>query len=333
MMRSLLWPLNPLYAAAVAAKNIAYDRAWRQTQHLQWPVISIGNISVGGSGKTPLVIRLAELLKQNGLHVDVLSRGYGRSSYAMERVDPAGSPDRFGDEPLLIAQSANVPVYVGASRYAAGLLAEKEYTGAGIHLLDDGFQHRQLARSLDIVIIHRTDFAETLLPSGNLREPFSSLKRASILALRSEDADLEAQLQRQGITAPLWWIDRTVQVPNMAGRAVVFCGIARPQEFFAALKSNGVESAAMHAFRDHHRYTEADMRQLIEMARLGRADSFLTTEKDLARLNPAQRALLTAVAPLRTVKLDVRLRDEAAIVERLSEQLSSRLSIRSQHSM
>lgn len=317
-MRRLLFPLTPLYAAAVAAKNTAYDRGWLGAQRLQRPVISVGNISVGGSGKTPLVIYLAELLAQSGLKADVLSRGYGRNTDATERVDPGGNAERFGDEPLLIAQSAQVPVYVGASRYAAGLLAEKEHHGpAKIHLLDDGFQHRQLVRDVDIVVVHRSDFAETLLPAGRLREPLSALKRASILVLREEDAGLGSQLKRRGIDMPIWWIKRSIRIPQNTGRTLAFCGIARPDEFFHSLRANGIEPIATHAFRDHHRYSSADIQQLIQAAKMQTIDSFLTTEKDFVRLSQDQRDILSSAAPLRTVKLTVRLRDEAAVLDQL----------------
>ena len=113
----------------VRARNARFDRT--PAQRLRWPVVSIGNLSVGGAGKTPLVICLARLLQREGFGPDVLSRGYGRSQQTVERVDPAGSAERFGDEPLLIARSTGVPVYVGASRYEAGLLAESEIGGAG----------------------------------------------------------------------------------------------------------------------------------------------------------------------------------------------------------
>src|SRR5215475_10328034 len=114
MMRRMLLPISPLYAVAVTAKNAAYDHGWLRPQQLRWPVISVGNISVGGSGKTPFVICMANLLRKQAVYVDVLSRGYGRSSDAVERVDPAGDAERFGDEPLLIAQATDVGVYVGA---------------------------------------------------------------------------------------------------------------------------------------------------------------------------------------------------------------------------
>ena len=117
----------------------------------------------------------------------------------MERVDPEGEAARFGDEPLLIARAAGVPVYVGASRYEAGLLAERDANERGIHLLDDGFQHRRLARDLDIVVLHASDFEETLLPAGRLREPLASLRRASVVVLRAEDRALEAELRKRGI--------------------------------------------------------------------------------------------------------------------------------------
>ena len=313
-MGRVLLPLTPLYSAAVAAKNAAYDRGLARPRRLVWPVISVGNISVGGSGKTPFVIALANLLQRQGLQVDVLSRGYGRNSDAVERVDSAGDPERFGDEPLLISQSVGIPVYVGASRYAAGLLAESTQTGPRIHLLDDGLQHRQLARAVDIVLLHRTDFDEALLPAGRLREPMRSLKRASILVLREGDGDLEQELRLLGIDQPIWWIRRTIVVPGELRIVVAFCGIARPDEF---LRQPNVEFVATRAFRDHHRYSDDDMRGLVREAQTNLANAFLTTEKDFVRLSQKQKEMLTSIAPLRVAKLEVRLCDEAAAVSQL----------------
>jgi tetraacyldisaccharide 4'-kinase len=317
MTRRLFLPLTPLYMAAVAAKNAAFDHGWAKARHLRRPVISVGNISVGGSGKTPFVIYLAKLLSQRGVLVDVLSRGYGRSSDAVERVDPSGDADHFGDEPLLITQAAHVPVYVGASRYAAGLLAERDDAATAVHLLDDGFQHRKLARNVDIVLIHRSDFAETLLPAGRLRESLSALKRASLLVLREEDADLEAQLKQRGIEKPIWWMRRSITVPENTGRALAFCGIAHPDEFFRSLQASGVEIAATHAFRDHHTYSSADMQALLRAARSHAANTFLTTEKDFVRLSPGLRDALTALAPVKMVKLEAHLQDETAALHQL----------------
>ncbi len=317
MMRRALLPLNPLYAAAVAAKNAAYDRGVFRGQRLRWPVISVGNVSVGGSGKTPFVISLARLLKQHGVRVDVLSRGYGRSSNEIERVDPAGSAARFGDEPLLIAQSADVPVYVGASRYAAGLLAESGQPGSGIHLMDDGFQHRKLKRAVDIVVLHRSDFQETLLPAGRLREPVRSLERASAVVLREEDGDLEQELRQRGIVKPVWWINRSIIVPGNPGKVAAFCGIARGEEFFEMLERHRVETVAMRAFRDHHRYSDADVQELIREAQAHSANTFLTTEKDFVRLSTRHRDMLASAAALEVARLETRFRDEAAAVRDL----------------
>jgi tetraacyldisaccharide 4'-kinase len=325
MTRALL-PLTPLYAAAVAAKNLAYTRGWAHPQRLQSPVISIGNLSTGGSGKTPLTIRLAELLRDHGIAVDVLSRGYGRTSQQVQRVDPAGSADQYGDEPILIARSTSVPVYVSASRYAAGQLAERELSspenpGPRLHLLDDGFQHRRLARNLDIVVLHRNDFSAHLLPSGNLREPFTSLSRAQILALREEDRDLEPQLRARGFHQPILWMTRTLAVPNggqdTITSAVAFSAIAHPVEFLAALRKAGLRIAASRSWRDHHRFTAADIADLLVIQRQYPTAAFVTTEKDWVRLAPDHRGSLESAAPLHAAQLTVRLADEPAVIQQI----------------
>ncbi len=320
MMRPFAF-LVPAYAAAIAAKNAAYERGWAEAKRLGWPVVSVGNLSVGGSGKTPVVIRLAQLLQADGIAVDVLSRGYGRSGEGVERVDASGDAGRFGDEPVLIARKAAVPVYVGASRYETGLLAERSAAGAGIHLLDDGFQHRKLARDLDIVVLHASDFVEGLLPAGRLREPLSALKRAQVVVLREEDRGLEAELRRRGITAQVWVQARKLAVSADMGRAVAFCGIARPEEFFAGLKAQGVEVAATRSIGDHQRYSAAEIARLVEMLKKHGADCFVTTEKDAARLTAEQREKLEETAPLRVAGLEVVLANEAAVVQRLRQLL------------
>jgi len=315
-VRRGLSPLVPLYSMAVGAKNLAYSKGWARQQHLQWPVVSIGNLSMGGSGKTPLIIRLAQLLRERGTTVDVLSRGYGRRSKAVLQVAVGGSADEFGDEPLLIAQAAGVPVFVGASRHAAGLLAESKAAGPALHLLDDGFQHRRLARDVDIVVLHRSDFGERLLPAGRLREGFSSLSRAQIIVMREEDRELEPELRRRRFSQPIWWMERALEVPDVK-QVVAFCAIARQDEFLSGLRSSGVAVAAMRAWRDHHRYTRADIAALIELRRQHQAEAFLTTEKDRVRLVPEHRRMLEGAAPLHAARLVVRLRDEPAAIDQL----------------
>lgn len=316
MIRPLAF-LTPLYAAAVGAKNAAYDKGWKHPRRLKWPVVSIGNLSVGGSGKTPLVIRLAELLSAENINVDVLSRGYGRGDVdRVERVNPDGDAARFGDEPLLIARTAQVPVYLGSDRYEAGLLAERDSRRPAIHLLDDGFQHRKLARSLDIVVLHASDFEEKLLPAGRLREPVDSLKRASIIVLRAEDRHLEIELRKRGIRAPIWIQYRRLVVEPVT-RTVAFCGIARPEEFFAALRAHNVDLIATRVLRDHQQYSDSEIGRLIAMARSYGAHSFVTTEKDAVRLSDKQRGQLEKIAPLHIARLEVSLEDEGAVVRRL----------------
>jgi tetraacyldisaccharide 4'-kinase len=311
-----LTPLVSLYGAAVGTKNLVYAKGLRRQHRLQAPVVSVGNLSVGGSGKTPLTIRLAQLLRERDVEVDVLSRGYGRRSKAVERVIPGGSAEQFGDEPLLIAQSADVPVFVGASRYRAGLLAESAVIKPALHLLDDGFQHRDLARDVDIVVLHRNDFADRLLPAGRLREPFSSLSRAHIVVLRQEDQDLESELRRRRFTGPVWYMKRKLEAPPLAP-VVAFCAIARADEFFSGLRSCGIAVAAMRVWRDHHGYSRANVAELIELRRQHEAEAFLTTEKDLVRLHPELRRMIESAAPLHAARLVVHLQDETAAIDQL----------------
>ena len=321
----LLAPLELVYGSLVRARNARFDR--RSAQRLGWPVVSIGNLSVGGAGKTPLVICLARLLEREGFHVDVLSRGYGRSGHTVERVDAAGSVRRYGDEPLLIARSTGVPVYVGASRYEAGLLAESEFEGPGVHLLDDGFQHRQLARNLDIVVVHRSDLQERLLPVGRLREPLSSLLRADVIVLRQEDGELESAFRAYVREECCFWRVRrrlalpSPALPRLVKRAVAFCGIARPDEFFQALAGAGAAVVERIRFRDHHRYTTADIERLAKLGRRLGCDAFVMTAKDEVKLDAAMRSRLNAVAPLYTAALTVELEDEEAVLGRMRKSL------------
>jgi tetraacyldisaccharide 4'-kinase len=318
----LLAPFEWVYASVVRSRNTRFERT--APQRLGWPVVSIGNLSVGGAGKTPLVISLARLLERNGFLPDVLSRGYGRSGQAVMRVDPAGDAGQFGDEPLLIAQAAAVPVYVGASRYQAGLLAEREGAGDArhVHLLDDGFQHRQLARTVDIVVMHRSDLRERLLPAGRLREPLSSLARADVIALRQEDAELEAALRVHAKKdCHFWHVRRTLTLTGSIQRALVFCAIGRPEEFFRAVAAAGAGIVERMRFRDHHCYTEADIDRVARVGQRLRCDAFVITAKDDVKLNAAMRQRLSAVAPLHTATLTVQIEDEDTALAQLSSRL------------
>jgi tetraacyldisaccharide 4'-kinase len=326
MKRPLLLPLVPLYAAGLALREMRLKRGWEPVRRLRHPVISIGNLSTGGSGKTPLTIALARLLSARGLHVDVLSRGYGRSSVVPLCVDPSGSPDEYGDEPLLIAREAGAPVYVAPERYDAGQLAE---SGAQdndarprVHLLDDGFQHRQLARDIDILLVNREDWHDRLLLAGNLREPVQAARRASVLAIPAEDPAFETELRAWGWTGPIWQIHRRMRVPSIDGPVAAFCGIARPEQFFAGIEAASIRIATRTAFGDHHRYTVRELERLIAKARAAGATAFITTEKDRVRLGNLASAF-PADQSLKTAPLAIEIEEESIALEWLTARLAA----------
>ena len=315
--------LTPLYGAAVAAKNAAYNRGMIRQKKLRGPVVSIGNLSTGGGGKTPFAIALAKLLTASGIAVDVLSRGYGRSSVAVERVDASVSStsDQFGDEPLLIAREAKIPVYVGAQRYHAGVLAEREAERQHllpVHILDDGFQHRQLARDLDIVLLHRDDLRTRLLPAGHLREPLSSLRRADVIVLREEDQSSAADIRRYlQPNAVIWHVRRELELASTAEKSLAFCGIARPEEFFAELRSIGADLIDTLAFPDHHAFSADDVQRIGERVNTSGATRILTTAKDLTRLSQIALETLRRYAPVESVPLTVTLLDPKEVLARV----------------
>ncbi len=318
-------PFSMIFGAGVALRNRLYERGALQAQKLKQPVISIGNISVGGSGKTPFVIALGELLKQRGIAFDVLSRGYRRNSIEIAVVDPHGSPQRFGDEPLLIARKLDVPVVVGTDRYRAGLLAEEKFPSR-LHLLDDGFQHRRLHRDFDIVLLPQSDLNDRLLPAGRLREPVSSLRRADAVVL-FEPLDTPHLSLYLPSRVPGGFIKarRVITLDQTGGKAVIFCGIARPQQFFAAAKSLGQQIASELPFPDHHRYAQADVDRLLRLRDKVAADSFITTEKDLINLGPFAAQL----QPLRAAELRIELEKPdqalALILETIEERSGCRV--------
>ncbi|HKM46081.1 MAG TPA: tetraacyldisaccharide 4'-kinase [Terriglobales bacterium] len=308
-------PLTGLYTAATALRNTLFDRGLLASRRLKQPVVSVGNLSVGGSGKTPFVIALAELLRARGIRFDVLSRGYGRRTRGVLVVDPDGNAADFGDEPLLIARRLGVPVIVGESRYQAGRVAEQKFQPQ-LHILDDGFQHRSLARDFDIALMTERDFDDRLLPSGRLREPLSSLARADAVALPASLAVDHPALQEK----PIWRIKRELVLPNLPSAPVVFCGIARPEQFFAQVRAAGVTPAAEVEFRDHHAYDRRDIERLLAMrAKLG-AGGFLTTEKDAVNLG----ALQTDLQPFAVAVLSLTIDDPSGMVDAILTRIAER---------
>jgi len=312
--------LSSLYGLGVKVRNQLYDRQVLRTRRLNGPVISVGSLSAGGAGKTPLVLCLGDLLKQRGILFDILSRGYGRRTREVAQVDPAGTAQEFGDEPLLMARRLGVPVVVGESRYEAGTFAEGRF-GAQLHLLDDGFQHRELARDFEIVLLTSEDVADRLLPAGRLREPLTSLSRADAVVWTS---DASIDLRDLGLPEldgkMVWQITRGIvpgQVPN---RAVAFCGIARPHNFFSQLRASGIEPVGEAVYRDHHPYTERDVDDLLKLREQNHGESFVTTEKDAVNLG----GLLARLDPVAVVPVKVQLENAANALDTMLHTIRER---------
>jgi tetraacyldisaccharide 4'-kinase len=331
MRRPLLLPLTPLYSAGLALREMRLEYGWEKVRILWYPVISIGNLSTGGSGKTPLVIALVRLLREEGFRVDVLSRGYGRRSAVPLPVDPDGSADKYGDEPLLIARKTGVPVWVASERYEAGESADHEFIQGGgemsgdpvplVHLLDDGFQHRQLFRDVDVLLVNREDWGDQLLPAGNLREPLDAVERASVLAIPADDGEFEEELREWGWSGPVWRVRRRMRVAEVGGPVAAFCGIARPEQFFAGLEARGLNVVRRRAFADHHRYTKRDVDSLLESARKTNAQSLITTEKDHVRLGSLAVGFGNDF-PLHTAELTIEFDDKKSVAAWLRNRLA-----------
>jgi tetraacyldisaccharide 4'-kinase len=328
--RKLLLPLVPAYKLALWLRERRLGTRLEPVRRLRFPVISIGNLSTGGTGKTPLTIALATALARRGIQVDVLSRGYGRRGQRPTRIDPAGDAEEFGDEPLLIAKEAEVPVYVARQRYEAGLLAEADVQGDSgenrrpiLHLLDDGFQHRQLARDVDILLLSRQDWQDRLLPVGNLREPLTAAHRADVIAIPADDPEFETDLKAWGWEGSVWRLHRKMDIPAVDGPVAAFCGIARPEQFFAGLEDAGLHLAARTAFPDHHRYTPRDVSRLLANAEAAGVRALLTTEKDSVRLGKLS-SNFTEALPLKSVGLRVEIEDGDKAIRWLRARINDR---------
>jgi tetraacyldisaccharide 4'-kinase len=311
--------LSALYAALVRRRREFYAARPDLRRRLRRPVISVGNLAVGGRGKTPTVACLARELLALGERPAILSRGYGRRQQPDGVVvvrDASGiraDLDRSGDEPLMLARQLDgVAVLASPDRYLSGCLAER-HLGATVHLLDDGFQHLQLDRDIDLVIVSGEDLdanAQTL-PSGRLREPADTLLAADAV-LAADDRVLMAgspEDRRFGGSEgrPVFRMRRSmgpVQSDCAADesgpeRALGLAGIARPHDFFEGLRAGGHEVVATRSFRDHHRYSRSDLEGLVKAARARGATRILTTEKDYVRLLPFRPfALPIAWVPL-----------------------------------
>lgn len=296
--------LSRLYGRVAQLRRAWYEGHPHRTRHLARPVISVGNLVVGGSGKTPVVSALARLLLAAGERPSILSRGYGRRHRA-DGVTVVGDGSRVlvdashsGDEPQMLARAlSGVPVLASSDRYLAGRLAERRFA-CTVHLLDDGFQHVQLARDIDLLLMSRADLDERVLPSGRLREPLHAARSASALLVNGADGaggDAAAIATALGV-ATVFGVTakydepRLIEPfsaplpPGLGRRVVAVAGIARPERFVAALRECGWDVARELLFRDHHWFTPGDLAAIQRAAEDTKADFIVTTEKDAMRL-------------------------------------------------
>ena len=332
-LRCALLPLSLLLGILVRCRNGMYDTGLLATDRLPVPVISVGALTVGGAGKTPVVRYLAGRLRDAGYSPAVLSRGYGRKTGATRRAAPGATWQEVGDEPaFLAAMLPDVPVVVGPSRTAAGRLAIEQF-GANVLLLDDGFQHRRTGRVVDIVVHDASSRSKSgrLLPAGPYREPISSLRRAHALVLtrtdqaRSTESDT-ARIQARSAAVgsarikgefPHLAVIETVYDPAglrrladdtslpldwLASREVlVLCGIANPASFAETVTGAGGHVRRVLAYRDHHPFTPSDLDRAMSLASATNVEWIVTTEKDAVRVpeHPVRNHLVALDITLR----------------------------------
>ena len=289
--RELLWPLSLLYGAGARARVWMYRKGWVQQNHLKATVISIGNLSVGGTGKTPMVIWLAEKFLAEGKHVAILSRGYRGAKGSSDEVELMKSRLRH-----------RVAFGVGKNRFAEGQRLEAQQP-VDIFLLDDGFQHLKLARDLDILLLDASQpmREESLLPAGRLREPLSAMSRASVIVFTRTEVVPGAPEAIEKLTHfPVFAAatrllgfrryGRGIELESAAeigpGPFFAFCGIGNPDAFFRDLQTWGLQICGRAVFADHHGYTEQDVLRIKQAGTSVGAKGFVTTEKDAQNLAP-----------------------------------------------
>jgi tetraacyldisaccharide 4'-kinase len=296
------------YRLALATREGAYRLRLLRTGRLRCPVVSVGNITVGGSGKTPMVEHVARCLRELGATPAVVSRGYGRDTRGIgivaDREGPRLPPRAAGDEPVLLAEHlSGVPVVVGEKRLEAGQVALDE-CGATVIVLDDGFQHRTLRKDLEILVVNgRAPWGNRrLFPRGMLREPLSAMERAHLFVVTNPLTPAEAEsaadtIRRHNPRAPVLVAryqvvgglaareGHTLAPSALAGRRLLaFAGLGSPRGFADTLSTAGVEVAGLIEYPDHHWFAERDLEDLAQHARALGADGLVTTEKDWIRL-------------------------------------------------
>jgi tetraacyldisaccharide 4'-kinase len=323
---ALLRLLSHPYAVILRLRAAAYRLGLLRSYRLPCPVISVGNITLGGTGKTPMVARLAAQLIARGRRVAVLSRGYGGSANGEIVIVSDGKqilvpPERSGDEPYLLAQLVpGLMVVIGADRHAAGLLALEELK-PDLFILDDGFQHLRLERDLNILLLDAAQpFANGYtLPAGFLREPVSAARRADLVVYTRSSQPGVPQLFPE---KPSVWTSHSITglLPLSGGersgfevlqgaRVAAFSGIAAPGSFFDLLEGEGVQLTATVSFPDHTAYGEEEIAAICRLKEASRAEFLVTTAKDAVKLAPFAERL----GPCYVALLELACQDSAAL--------------------
>ncbi len=320
-VRWLLWPFSFLYGIAVRLRALCYRTGIFKAKRLAQPVISIGNLTVGGTGKTPIVLWLAQRLQTDRKRVGILSRGYRGNKQMTSGGAPGNAPQSSSDEIRMLAARSRAAVGVGANRYRTALSLERERIE--VFLLDDGFQHLRLGRDLDVVLVDATNpfGGGWLLPAGPLREPLSALSRAgAIVITRSARAPAVETLIRRHSSAPIFYAQTSLdevlergqpspgtrKVDPQQHRYLLFCGIGNPQAFRDDVGRWGIKVLGSTYFRDHHRYTQREATQLERLAAAMRATALLCTEKDVFNLESVRFDSL----PVHFSRVDIQLNDK-----------------------
>lgn len=336
----VLPPLSALYGAVVRARLGAYRRGVLSATRLTVPVISVGNITVGGTGKTPLVEFFCRALAREGRKVCVLTRGYKREQPENRVLVSDGNTvhatvTEAGDEAFLLAQTLKgvAAVISDSKRAAAGNWAVQEL-GSDVFVLDDGYQHLQLARDLNLLIIDASDpwGGNRLLPTGRLREPLSGISRADcIVVTRADNPDntisLIAQLRKRASCSIFTSRMRKTGVRTLDANRVddavfgqslsAFCGVGNPKSFYEQLRRSGFKLRSTHSFPDHHKYQQRDIDEICAKAVSERVTGLITTAKDAVKLQSLQFDL-----PCYVFEIECAIDEEASLLALMREALT-----------
>jgi len=272
-------------------------------RRLTAPVISIGNLTVGGSGKTPLAAEIARALLAMGERPSILSRGYARKIFdegvviVSDGTRVLEGVERSGDEPQMLARGVpGAAVLVSSSRYAAGRIAESRL-GCTVHVLDDGFQHLDLARDVDLLVSPDATEDTRTLPFGRFREPLDAASAADAFLVEAGVAKGRLNLSSDGgqvrDVRPVFMFTRRLGGPSPDRPAFAFAGIAKPERFFSDLESAGWKLTGRRSFGDHHHYSGSELEEIARAATLSGAEVILTTEKDIVRLGSGRPEILS----------------------------------------